>query len=52
MPEAGVAVVVDNKDDSATGRVKVRYPWHSQPTGVGVLASLPQDASVHASMVC
>jgi uncharacterized protein involved in type VI secretion and phage assembly len=33
MPEAGVAVavVVDNKDDSGTGRVKVRYPWHSQP---------------------
>lgn|SRR5262245_49190209 len=33
MPEAGVAiaVVIDNKDDSGTGRVKIRYPWHSQP---------------------
>src|SRR5262245_32576923 len=33
MPEAGVAVavVVDNKDDSGTGRVMVRYPWHSHP---------------------
>ena len=33
MPEAGVAVavVVENKDDSGTGRVKVRYPGHSQP---------------------
>jgi uncharacterized protein involved in type VI secretion and phage assembly len=31
MAEAGVAVavVVDNKDDSGTGRVQVRYPWHS-----------------------
>lgn len=26
------AVVCENKDDSGLGRVKVRYPWHSQPT--------------------
>jgi uncharacterized protein involved in type VI secretion and phage assembly len=33
MAQSGVAVamVVDNKDESGTGRVKVRYPWHSQP---------------------
>jgi uncharacterized protein involved in type VI secretion and phage assembly len=27
----GVAVVRQNKDDSGQGRVKVSYPWHSQP---------------------
>jgi len=27
-----VAVVKDNKDSSGLGRVKVSYPWHSQPT--------------------
>jgi uncharacterized protein involved in type VI secretion and phage assembly len=26
-----VAVVRQNKDDSGLGRVKVSYPWHSQP---------------------
>jgi uncharacterized protein involved in type VI secretion and phage assembly len=26
-----VAVVRQNKDDSGQGRVKVNYPWHSQP---------------------
>ena len=26
-----VAVVKDNKDNSGLGRVKVSYPWHSQP---------------------
>jgi uncharacterized protein involved in type VI secretion and phage assembly len=26
-----VAVVKDNKDSSGQGRVKVSYPWHSQP---------------------
>jgi uncharacterized protein involved in type VI secretion and phage assembly len=26
-----VAVVRENKDDTALGRVKVSYPWHSQP---------------------
>ena len=26
-----VAVVRENKDDSGLGRVKVSYPWHSQP---------------------
>jgi uncharacterized protein involved in type VI secretion and phage assembly len=33
MAEAGVAIaiVVDNKDDTGTGRVKVRYPWHERP---------------------
>jgi uncharacterized protein involved in type VI secretion and phage assembly len=33
MAESGVAIaiVVDNKDDSGTGRVRVRYPWHEQP---------------------
>ena len=31
--ESGVAVAVvkENKDDSGLGRVKVTYPWHSQP---------------------
>jgi uncharacterized protein involved in type VI secretion and phage assembly len=27
-----VAVVKENKDSSGLGRVKVSYPWHSQPT--------------------
>jgi uncharacterized protein involved in type VI secretion and phage assembly len=27
-----VAIVRQNKDDSGLGRVKVSYPWHSQPT--------------------
>jgi uncharacterized protein involved in type VI secretion and phage assembly len=27
----GVAVVRQNKDDSGQGRVRVSYPWHSQP---------------------
>jgi uncharacterized protein involved in type VI secretion and phage assembly len=33
MTEASVAtaVVVDNRDDSGTGRVKIRYPWHERP---------------------
>jgi uncharacterized protein involved in type VI secretion and phage assembly len=33
MAESGVAlaIVVDNKDDSGMARVRVRYPWHSQP---------------------
>jgi uncharacterized protein involved in type VI secretion and phage assembly len=33
MAESGVAVavVVDNKDDTGTGRVRVRYPWHERP---------------------
>jgi len=33
MAESSVAlaIVVDNKDDSGTGRVRVRYPWHDQP---------------------
>ena len=26
-----VAIVRENKDDSGLGRVKVSYPWHSQP---------------------
>lgn len=26
-----IAVVRENKDDSGQGRVKVNYPWHSQP---------------------
>jgi uncharacterized protein involved in type VI secretion and phage assembly len=26
-----IAVVKDNKDSSGQGRVKVSYPWHSQP---------------------
>jgi uncharacterized protein involved in type VI secretion and phage assembly len=26
-----VAIVCQNKDDSGQGRVKVSYPWHSQP---------------------
>jgi uncharacterized protein involved in type VI secretion and phage assembly len=37
-PESGdhakgvaVAVVKENKDESGLGRVKVAYPWHSQP---------------------
>jgi uncharacterized protein involved in type VI secretion and phage assembly len=33
MAETGVAVaiVVDNTDDSGSGRIRVRYPWQSQP---------------------
>ena len=27
-----VALVTDNKDPDGLGRVKVRYPWHSQST--------------------
>lgn len=27
-----VALVTDNRDDSGQARVKVRYPWHSEPT--------------------
>lgn len=27
-----VALVTQNKDPDGLGRVKVRYPWHSQPT--------------------
>lgn len=26
-----VAIVTQNKDEQGLGRVKVRYPWHSQP---------------------
>jgi uncharacterized protein involved in type VI secretion and phage assembly len=33
MAESSVAlaIVVDNRDDSGTGRVRVSYPWHDQP---------------------
>jgi uncharacterized protein involved in type VI secretion and phage assembly len=33
QPIAGVAtaIVRDNKDDSGRGRVRVSFPWHSQP---------------------
>lgn len=27
-----IAIVKDNKDDSGMGRVKVSFPWHSEPT--------------------